>query len=240
MADALFITGSVDYDGSDWFTDDPLVVDVQVKAPDGSALSGADVTVALVPYDGDSTEALKTVQADADGSASVSLTASTPDIYEIQVGAQGEGREGYAQIGSEEAVPNPGFAIDPGPPTLTDATALTGQKTLLAEVTTDREEGTLYAVLDDGPRPTDMQIKNGEDSSGGAPAASKQIDVSRAGTFNVFAEGLEADTLYTAYFLHATSQADSGVASVSARTDADEITSITLSISDNVLSWQLA
>jgi hypothetical protein len=84
---------------------------VQVKAPDGSALSGADVTVALVPYDGDSTEALKTVQTDADGSASVSLTASTPTIYRIQAGAQTSDREGYADIGAEEAVPKPPFAI---------------------------------------------------------------------------------------------------------------------------------
>jgi len=111
MADALFITGSVDYDGSDWFTDDPLVVDVQVKPPDGSALSGADVTVALVPYDGDTTEALKTVQTGADGKASVSLTATTPGIYRIQAGAQTSERQGYADIGAEDAVPKPPFAI---------------------------------------------------------------------------------------------------------------------------------
>jgi hypothetical protein len=111
MADALFISGSIDYDGSDWFTDDPLAVEVQVKAPDGSALSGADVTVALVPYDSDSTEALKTVQTGADGKASVSLTATTPTIYRIQAGAQTSDRQGYADIGSEDAVPKPPFAI---------------------------------------------------------------------------------------------------------------------------------
>jgi len=111
MADALFITGSVDYDGSDWFTDDPLVVDVELTDPDGGALSGADVTVALVPYDGDSTEALKTVQAGADGTVSVSLTAGAPGIYRIQAGAQTSDRQGYADIGAEEAVPKPPFDI---------------------------------------------------------------------------------------------------------------------------------
>lgn len=111
MADALFITGSVDYDGNDWFTDDPLSVEVTVEDPSGAALGNADVTVALVPYDGDTTEALKTVSTDAGGKASVSLTASSVGIYRIQVGAQTSEREGYADIGAEDAVPKPPFAI---------------------------------------------------------------------------------------------------------------------------------
>lgn len=110
MADALFITGTIDYDGSDWYVEDPLYVKVTVEDPDGAALGNADVTVALVGKE-DAVEATKTVKTDENGAASLSLTTSEVGVYEVIAGAKTSSRKGYAAIEDEFAAPKPPFAI---------------------------------------------------------------------------------------------------------------------------------
>jgi hypothetical protein len=112
MADALFISGSPEYDGDKWYTNDPLAVDLLVTDPDGGSLA-ATVTAELVGYEDGVTEDSVTASTGTDGEVTVSLTASDVGLYEVQAAAATSSRNGRSLIGvvsaiEDSSVPIPG------------------------------------------------------------------------------------------------------------------------------------
>jgi len=108
VADALQISGSADPDGSDWYVNDPLPVEVTVKDPSGSALSGADVNVALIDLSRNKDAEVKG-STGPDGTVTLSITAPEPKFYRVQAFAETSSRQGYAEIGALEAENQPPF-----------------------------------------------------------------------------------------------------------------------------------
>jgi len=96
MADAIQISGQIQYDGDYPLAGDPFSVALTVKDTDGAALKGADVMVALL-QDG-SALVKQTATTDARGAASVSLEAPQ-GTYKVQVEVSTSTQLGYTTIG---------------------------------------------------------------------------------------------------------------------------------------------
>jgi hypothetical protein len=220
MADALEISGQATHDGGRWFVQDPIAVDLTVTDPDGDALSNASVRVGLIKHSENTVEDTADVTTSADGTASVSLTATEVAIYDIVASASTGSRQGYADIATENAVEQPPIQI-PGVavPSLSSATASSsGTTTLSASVDTDTAQGDLALVAVTTTQPSDDQVLNGQNASGNAAAFAKTVQPSSTGTQSFKPDGLTADTQYDLYWIQDVSGTRSSVAQATATT----------------------
>jgi hypothetical protein len=95
-------------------------------------------------------------------------------------------------------------APPPAEPELTNPTATaTGATTADLAVTTDTDNGTLYAVVTTSDTaPSAAQVKAGQDHTGAAAAFDDSQAISSTGEKEFNATGLSAGTLYYAHFMH--------------------------------------
>lgn len=202
MPDPVHLQATLDYDGPQWFTEDPAEVRVRALDGQGDPLEGAAV-IGLVR--GGTTAVQEEVLTGPDGRASAVVEVQEEGTYEVEVAFSDGVHTGYVSAGTHVVRVQQDVTFGPvlGSVSATD----TGQTTGEATVTTSSGNGTIYWVASRiSSEPSKIQIQNGNRADGTPAADSGSITVQSGGQKQVSIAGLTPGVSYTTFFFQRDTQ----------------------------------